>query len=176
MLQGESAAGFPEEAPLPEAHDLTPPLPKLLADARGFGYVIFEPDRDGVVRRLPLFARFRGTVLKQLALAVACDILGVPDDGISLDANGRLLTLETPDQSTVAEVPLDRRGELLINWAGGGAADWTQIFTHVPITRILEIYDARRAIAENHTQLLLDLADMVRLFTPAAYADYEPLV
>jgi len=175
MLQGESSATFAEDASLPEAHDLTPPLPKLLADARGFGYVIFEPDRDGVVRRLPLFARFRGTVLKQLALAVACDILGVPDEGVSLEANGRLLKLEAPDRGLVAEVPLDRRGELLINWAGGSAADWTHVFTHVPITRILEIYDARRAIAENHTRLLLDLADMVRIFTPAAYADYELL-
>ncbi|MFQ6049376.1 MAG: CHASE2 domain-containing protein, partial [Phycisphaerae bacterium] len=159
-------------AVLPAAYELTPPLPKLLSAARGVGFVVFEPDRDGVVRRLPLLVRYRGRLLKQLGLAVACDRLGIADRDIRV-AGGKLL-LRPPGRADL-NVPLDATGRYLINWAGP-PSHWSKVFTHIPVGRIMEIAANRRTIRQNNQQLRFDLAEMVRLFTPQAYADYASQV
>jgi class 3 adenylate cyclase len=172
QLAKRSGQKLPLQAGAPVAHELTPPLPKLLAGAQGAGYVIFERDIDGVVRRLPLVVSHRGKLLKQLGLTVACDWLGIPDDQIVVGPN-QLVLHRNDDQDMY--VDLDEDGQFLINWTGGAAA-WTRSFTHVPVTRVLEIHANREAVQDNKKQLLFEKAEVVRLFTPTAYPDYEALV
>jgi len=172
LLMAHSGPEAQANTDLPAAWDLTPPLAKLVGAARGAGYVIFEPDVDGVVRRLPLVASYRGKLLKQLGLAVACDLLGVDDEQISVGQDHIELRGSSGKPMIIR---LDRNGQFLINWASR-TANWNRTFRHIPVSRVMEVYANRQAINQNNKQLLFSLAEMVELFTPAAYTDYEVVV
>jgi serine phosphatase RsbU (regulator of sigma subunit)/CHASE2 domain-containing sensor protein len=57
--------------PAQEAAEVTTPEPGLLGAAGALGHVVLTVDRDGVVRRLPVFIRHEGRLFPSLALTVA---------------------------------------------------------------------------------------------------------
>jgi len=59
------------------AESESPPIKSVANCARGYGFVDFVPDEDGVARCVPLLAICRGHVVPQFALALACNELGV---------------------------------------------------------------------------------------------------
>lgn len=84
------------------------PLPGLTQGARGLGFINLTADPDGPTRRIPLVARTGDTVVPQIALAVAMELLGAD----RLTMAGEALTIG--DRT----VPLTSTGALLINWHG----------------------------------------------------------
>lgn len=116
---------------LPETGGLVPTLPMLSKAARGVGFSNASPDQDGTFRRLPLFIPGDEMALMQAAFRLAVDMLEA-DVGAIRFKDSRTVQLPRKDGTTL-EVPLDRHGQFLLNWAGG----W-KTFRHVSACRILD--------------------------------------
>ena len=119
--QTEGAAG------LFDAPGVVCNLPILARAAGSSAFFNVTPDPDGGLRRVPLVIRHRGLLYPSLALAVF------------LRARGGDTVLETGPEGVEAlrlegrSIPLDRRGNLLVNFRGG-----RHTFPHVPAAAILD--------------------------------------
>jgi class 3 adenylate cyclase len=94
----------------------------LARAARGLGFLNIASDRDGVLRRMPLLVRYGEAWYPSLALRVACEYLRVPPENIIVEP-GRRLVLRHAQRPGVAEsrhivIPIDRRGNMVINYLG----------------------------------------------------------
>ena len=159
---------------LEQGTDVTAPLDKLARAACGVGYVTFETDIDGVVRRLPLVVEVDGRLVRQLGFAVACDLLGVEPGTIRLE--GGLLCMSDAGGREF-RLPIDADGKTLINWhVDPSDPYWHNSFEHLPVARIMELVTNRRDIEENQAQYAMRSAEAVELACgdqEAAYAEYE---
>ena len=119
--------------------------------ARSCGFVAFEPDADGITRRNALFARHEDHVLGQLAFTVACDVLDIPPEGISV-RNNRLKLQSQDSEHHPLILQLDRQGRLIMPWLK--QKDWTKQFgRHIPADALWMIADRRRQLAQNERLL-----------------------
>ncbi len=102
-------------------------LPALARAAGSSGFFNVTPDPDGMLRRVPLVIRHRGILYPSLALAVY------------LRARGGDTVLETGPEGVEAlrlngkRIPLDRRGNLLVNFRGRRNA-----FPHISAASLLD--------------------------------------
>ncbi len=117
--------------------------------ARRCGFVVFEPDPDGVMRRVRLLVQHEGHVLPQLAFAVAFDQLGLgPTD---VRAGPGRLVLRKPGAAQPLVIELDDQGRALVPWVA--QRDWTQQFgTHVPALAAAVVFDRRTQIIAAQAQ------------------------
>jgi adenylate cyclase len=94
------------------------------------GFVAFDPDGDGIVRRMRLMVQHNGKLLPQLAFAVAFDELGLKAEDIGFIAGGRALRLRGGANPLV--VQLDSHGNAFVPWVS--ETDWTRQYgPRVPI-------------------------------------------
>jgi len=116
---------------LPKAEDIDPPLPSLARAAAGVGFASPKEDIDGIIRRYRLGVVYDGRFFPALALIMACDYLQVPLEALEI-LPGRYVRMpdaHLPDGRIEAiEIPINRQGEMLINWAG----DYRDTFLHFP--------------------------------------------
>jgi adenylate cyclase len=91
-----SAADLPERS-FPSARSAGLPVDVLLQASQGTGNVLFLPDSDSIYRRLPLASEYRGLLIPSIAAAVA-KFVGAG--------------------KTLAEVPLDSSGQMIIRYHG----------------------------------------------------------
>ncbi len=102
---------------------------ELINAGRGNGHVNFNADIDGVVRRIHLFTEFNNHLYPSLSFKMFMDLIGsdkivVNDAGnFELYRQGELLT----------EVPVDDRGNMLINYSGG-----FKTFRYIPFYDVLK--------------------------------------
>lgn len=102
-------------------------IPVLSRAAPASGFFNVTPDSDGVLRRVPLVVRHRGALYPSLALA------------LYLRARGGEAILETGPEGVEAlriggrTVPLDRRGNLVVNYRGR-----RRTFPHVSAAAVLQ--------------------------------------
>jgi CHASE2 domain-containing sensor protein len=103
----------PGTAPMFEATTAVCNLP-ILAEAAGrTGFMNAAPDRDGILRRVPLLAEFDGRVYPSLALAAVS--AAHPTGGMVLRvSNANASVLSIGDR----QVPLDGRSNLLLGFRG----------------------------------------------------------
>ncbi|QFT78496.1 CHASE2 domain-containing protein [Erythrobacter sp. THAF29] len=96
------------------------PLPELEAAASGSGFVSLESDPDGIVRRIPLVALQRDTLLPSLsleALRVAIDagspnLLASDGSGETLASPGAAVAVRIGDR----EIPVTETGEMWVHF------------------------------------------------------------
>src|SRR5262249_51456534 len=103
-------------------------LPGLARAAPASGFINAAPDRDGILRRIPLVMTYDGAVYPSLGLATL--VMAVRPKQTVLRTTG------TDVEALVVEdvsVPLDSRGTLLLNFSGGKGA-----FPHFSAADILE--------------------------------------
>jgi CHASE2 domain-containing sensor protein len=103
-------------------------LPPLGRAAGASGYLNASPDRDGLLRRVPLLMEFGGAIYPSLALATVAQAEGVKRftlAGVTVD-RARLLLDDAP-------VLLDARATLLIRFRGGRGT-----YPQVPASDILQ--------------------------------------
>ncbi len=81
----------------PSAESVSLPVDVLLLAARGAGNVSFVPDGDGVFRRLPMAVSYRDLLIPSAPFVLARFILGT---------------------ESLAAVPLDRQGRMIIRYYG----------------------------------------------------------
>ena len=114
-----STLSSPGAAPLEQLlfhpHGLTDNISPLSAAAPGSGFMNVAPDADGVIRRVPLLMTYHEQFYPSLALAVVINILD--SKNILARANpGGLESIRLDGQL----VPLDSKGQLLLNYRGPG--------------------------------------------------------
>jgi adenylate cyclase len=138
---------------LPNGIDPTVPVAEIAGAAKRIGFVNFNKDDDGILRHVPVLARLEGRVVKQIAFALAADILDLDLSSITADDKQRLV-LTDRSKKHVWRLPLNANGELLINWhIDRDAPTWEKSFTHIPVSRAMEIATCRRTIKNNDALL-----------------------
>lgn len=120
-----------KDVEIPKAVDITPPVSPLARAAAGVGFASPRADIDGIIRRYRLGVIYEGRFFPALALIMACDYLEVPLHTLEIvpGRSVRLPAAHLPDGRTEdIEIPINRQGEMLINWAGG----YHDTFLHFP--------------------------------------------
>ena len=83
------------------------------------GFVNFQPDNDSVIRKMPLFMNFAGQLYPSLALAMVLFLYDVAEQQIEIQP-GQFVRLNIPadDGTEQITIPVDDRGQMLINFMG----------------------------------------------------------
>lgn len=103
------------ERPLVRGHHLTQNLPGLAAAAAGLAYFNFRPDEDGLYRHALLGVLFHDRIALPLSLAMLQRAF--PDEPPAIRIGP--LGVESVRVGH-REIPVDDRGQMLINYRGGG--------------------------------------------------------
>ncbi|MBW1803435.1 MAG: CHASE2 domain-containing protein, partial [Deltaproteobacteria bacterium] len=94
----------------------------LAKATKGLGSLSVKMDRDGVLRRIPLLVRYGDGFYPTLAFRVICDYLGVGPEDMHIHPGKQILlkgaTRPGKSQGHDIAVPIDRHGNMIINFAG----------------------------------------------------------
>ncbi|MBN2581839.1 MAG: CHASE2 domain-containing protein [Planctomycetes bacterium] len=150
-LESEEAAWS-----VPEAARIDGPLVDLTLAAHATGFANVQPDRDGVMRRIPLAIRFGDCVLPQLALQAAMHAQDIHDYTIRRTAADRMEICRK--DGSVLGVPVGADGLMVVNWTEssltrGKAAGTQDQFRRLQIGKLYELYDLRRLENEYHAMM-----------------------
>ena len=116
------------ELPLFQASPGICSLSALAGAANASGFLNAAPDRDGILRRMPLLIAHGDAVFPSLGLATLLPVLRPRRITVQADAGGaESLTLDD------MVVPLDSRGGLLLHFRGGQGA-----FRHISAVDVLD--------------------------------------
>ncbi len=109
------ATGEPAQAYVPAFSGAINPLPELAAAASGLGAIVFLPDADGVVRRVPLLMRVGDTLVPSLAAEALRVAQGAKNFGTTTVAQAGvgLAELRIGRQS----VPTTPQGEVWVHYS-----------------------------------------------------------
>ncbi len=118
-----------EEDRFLQASEATLPIIELAGNMRGTGFVNVTPDIDGTTRRVPLVMEYRERLFPSLSLELASDYLGVINDEIEVKP-GRYIELKGSRLGNI-KIPVDRKGQMLVNYPGGIESLWTSDFVQV---------------------------------------------
>ncbi len=106
---------LPPDKALHSAFGAVCPLPVLAQSAKATGFFNATPDPDGILRRVALLIHFDGQLYPSLALATLMEAAGDSGVLLKLDSQG---TESLRYGGTV--IPVDRAGQMLVNYRGGG--------------------------------------------------------
>lgn len=139
---------------------ITPPLVTIAEACYGSGFVTFDPDVDGVVRRIPLLAGDGQDIYPQFALALAADQLGRGHGGAGeISANARSVTISFADGYR-RRIPVDGDGQMLINWSADGRGGAGQ---HISAGSVGAIWSLSQSIKRNRNRARLLLFALLEL-------------
>lgn len=144
---GFSRAANDDASPLMSFSRVEPPLPEFIAASRGCGFVTVLSDSDGKVRRIPLLAWWKKSLYKQLAFAVAADAFAWDEGQMDLTQSGRLIQRERDTGASLLNIPLDKKGMMLISWT-----HWPDTAAR-PVAFVGQIWDSQSALRENEEKL-----------------------
>jgi CHASE2 domain-containing sensor protein len=130
-----------DRLPAFEAGEVTTPEPGLLGAVAALGHVVLAVDRDGVVRRAPIFVRHQGRVFPSLALSVtSLGMTGQPLGGVAATRHGVRLRWA---RGGTLDVPVDRDGATGVDFAGDRDA-FPHIYSMVDVVRWYAAGDSAR--------------------------------
>jgi len=133
-----------QKAPAVRAYEaLNVPIREYIDSIKGSGFLNAEPDQDGLMRKVPLFIRYKEKLFPQLSVSALLDYLEVED----IEIKNNFITLKN---SAIAgkrkdiRIPVDDNGSMLINWAGR----WEETFSHAPYHFIIKLYDTQEQLRQ----------------------------
>jgi DNA-binding NtrC family response regulator/CHASE2 domain-containing sensor protein len=110
------------------------PLPELVEFSKGLGHIAANRDKDGVIRRVPLFVRHEGSLMPSLALQGVLTWLDVSPEQVKIDDSKIILKQVSLSGNRVdIHIPVDSNGQMLINYAG----TWRETFKHASFASVL---------------------------------------
>jgi transcriptional regulator with PAS, ATPase and Fis domain/CHASE2 domain-containing sensor protein len=110
------------------------PLPELVEVSKGLGHIAANRDKDGVIRRVPLFVRHEGSLTPSLALQAVLAWLDVSPEQVDIGDSEILLKQASLHGNRVdIYIPVDSNGQMLINYAG----KWSETFKHASFASVL---------------------------------------
>ena len=107
------------------------PIEDLSSGLKGTGFINVHPDKDGILRKIPLIFRANGKIYYHIALKIAMDYLDLTLDSIEpkylvlSDANGKKI-----------KIPFLKKNDMLIDWSG----KWKDTFNHYSFLDVLNAY------------------------------------
>jgi len=166
--------------PVPSDAHVVLPIPPLMQAADDLGFVSFQVDPvDGKVRHMPLLARFRGRVYRQLGFVAVCKVLGVAPQGLTVTPNGTI-QLDSPliRQTYGSPIVIEQQANkgLLLNWHVEKVDRWDRSFRHIPAARLIEIANKRSILHSNVRQMDNALQRAVQRVNPAGWRAYQQLL
>ena len=105
--RGEGVQSFPI------ANSVVAAIPQLAVSADGLGFVNAVPDSDGVIRRVPLFIRYGGTLYPSLALTTYMRF-GQSETVVTESDSQGLISIKAGD----ALIPVDKQGFASLRFRG----------------------------------------------------------
>jgi len=121
--------------------DIEPPRQMLVEAANNVGYAQTVADIDGSVRRYPLIVLYDGKIFPALSLVMICDYIGVKFSEAEILPGKKVILPEGkfPDGTPARfEIPIDKYGRMLVNWAGNY---WESDFFHISHQAINNLSD-----------------------------------
>lgn len=112
-----------------QASEATLPIIDLAANMKGTGFVNVRPDMDGTTRRVPLVMEYQGRLYPSLSLKLVSDYLGVEKNNIRV-IPGQYIELKGSQLGDI-KIPVDREGQMLVNYPGSIESLWTSDFVQV---------------------------------------------
>lgn len=106
--------------------DIGEPFKEYLA---GSGHINVFLDSDGKARSIPLFVRYQDSLVPQLALGIACDVLDL--DAGKVGFKGNTVTIDGK-----LTLPVASQATFMVNYPG----TWTRSFKRVSYLQILKAY------------------------------------
>jgi len=88
---------------------LIPPVMNISYSSKKIGIFITTPDKDGVLRRVPLLFKFKGNIYPTLILQILMEYFNINADKISIYDNFIKL-------GNKIKIPVNKNGEFLINY------------------------------------------------------------
>jgi len=155
---------------------LVPPLVRFARVAEHTGFVTMVPDKDNMIRHVPLLAEANGRAWPHLGLAAAAWDLGRAHDGCAITADAGGVTLTCGD-GTRRRIPIDPRGFLLCNWYRRTKdGELRPAAEHVPIGAIARIVQYRQRRQDNERRVRLAQVELVRSLLPEGALSVEELL
>lgn len=102
------------------------PVPELIKEAMGLGFINMFPDADGTLRWEAMVIEYNGQLFPSITLKTAMTYLGIPPEKVVLDATKGI-------QAGKIYIPTDRWGRTFTNYYGP-----EQTFRHISISDILD--------------------------------------
>lgn len=112
------------------------PLKPLIKVSQGLGHIATNRDGDGVVRRVPLLVRNNNGLFPSLAFAGLLKYLKIPNSNVEIEKSSILLKdVPLPGGREIKNIriPIDTRGQMLINYAGR----WEETFKHASFASVI---------------------------------------
>ena len=89
----------------------------IMNSSAGIGFVTITHDVDGVLRRIPIVAEINGLLAPHFILKIICDHLQYELSNMELVNKRKLILHDFPiGDSSDVEIPLDGKGNMLINY------------------------------------------------------------
>lgn len=105
------------------AIEVSPPILPLTNSMKQAGFLNAIPDKDGVLRKVPLFIRYKEKLYPHIALWILADLW----------------------QTDLKNIPTDKNGSLLINWQG----KWNDSFRHISCSSIYRLWQLENNLKYN---------------------------
>lgn len=115
------------------------PLPALREAAAGIGHISSNRDRDGTIRRIPLFVDADGKPFPAFSLAILAGFSNVSPDRIVIRPGEEVIlpaALPNGDSTGEIRIPVDRQGMMMVNYAGR----WIDTFDHYSFVDIIDAW------------------------------------
>ncbi|PID73712.1 MAG: adenylate/guanylate cyclase domain-containing protein [Desulfobacterales bacterium] len=148
--------------PTLEAFAPQPNLPLIRKAAKYSGHFNIQPDRDGVVRRIPLVIRYKEQAYAPLSVLAAASFTGT-SAGVMVDETG-IRDIRIGSRA----VPTDRYGYMVINFRGA-----EKKFPHVSVTDILNGEGDTVPAVVDETETTVSLRDKIILVGATAVGIYD---
>ena len=88
-------------------------IDEIAAGLKFSGFINSQPDRDGMLRRMPLLIQYQGALYPHISLATFMRSLGVDSARIEADRNGPVIHVGSH------RIPIDKKGFALLRFNGG---------------------------------------------------------
>ena len=142
-------------------------IPGSAQAARALGHTLAPPDRDGVVRRVPLFVGLGDRAVPAFGLAMAAAAADVRADGIGTDGRAVILSPRPGGTGRPMRIPVDAEGRALVLFGGATRG----VANEVPFDRV---WQAIESGATDTLQTLVDDRPVLVLAEPAGDRSRTP--
>jgi class 3 adenylate cyclase len=148
--------------PLWSSDKSIPPIPTLAQVAAGTAFFDYPTEKDGKVRRVPLFMEHDGRMVPQIGLSLAAAMLGVNTDQLIASAD-RVTISRNGTGSVVLPIytiysdTMDRRIPMMFDIPWFGSADWQTMYDkvgggHLSLNVLWDIHQTREKIRTDNEQ------------------------
>jgi adenylate cyclase len=105
--------------------DVLPPNPLIANSAKGIGFANVKPDRDTVVRKMPLVIKYKDYYYPNIDLVVLMHYFGITPDDVEIKM-GQYIKLKNipaekmkkPNPEKTITIPIDEDGFMAVNFIG----------------------------------------------------------